>query len=121
MKIIRQNTPNFLVDLSQINTADYAEEDILILFDETTVRITLPPANSIKGNPSIYFQCVSTNIFIWELHLSGTDYFQCNSFVNPAGKISLLSIDQNISPADTQTAVFKPLAGGSWIGINGIM
>lgn len=119
MKIIRQNTPDFIVDLGEANTGDYALEDFLILFDETCNSITLPSQDKIKGNPNFYFQCITKSAFNWTLKLSAPDYTPVPVQVNPSGKVSQFNISQNQAMQDQMLYYIKPLAGGCWIAAGG--
>jgi hypothetical protein len=120
MKIIVQDKPDFIVNLGEANTGDYALEDFLIIYDNSCNSITFPPQDTIKGNPTFYLQCVSDAEFTWTGKLTSPDYTPCSIKLTPYGKITEFPVTQNATAADSRIITLKPLAGGAWVVYNDV-
>jgi hypothetical protein len=117
MQKIVADTAEYILDLTPTNTANYAEEDVVVLIKETCKDFYLPPMEKIKGNPTIYFffDTILPNMQM-NLHFTGGDYFAIDTAVVPEGKVFTIPIRYN-SPETIigqRLGALKPIIGGVW-------
>lgn len=102
--------------LRTINTANYAEEDVVVLIKEACKDFYLPPMEKIKGNPTIYFFLDSILPSMFTLHFTGGDYFSIDSSLMPDGKVFAIPIQFNNPETAVGQRLFavKPIIDGVW-------
>lgn len=112
------NTPDFILDLTPTDTANYAEEDIVLMVKETVKNLYLPPMAKIKGNPNIYLYVDTSQPVSFNLYLTGGDFFTSDAYTNPPeGRISAIpNITFNTPPdgGGERILMTKPIIDGAW-------
>lgn len=118
MKKIVANTPDFILDLTPTDTANYAEEDIVLMVKETVKNLYLPPMAKIKGNPNIYMFLDTILPIQFNVFFTGGDYLAADVVSNPPdGRVTVIpDITFNTPPDTAGERIFaiKPIIDGAW-------
>lgn len=112
-RIIIDKTP-FLVDLSTTDTANYAQEEVVLDIRDGANEIMLPPQSKIAGNPNINLWYNTKNDLTTTINFAAGEGVPVTTSLSPTGRLGSLGFTIIQAEYHPLILAIKPLLDGIW-------